>query len=365
MWQASPNLRRALEDGAPMTTVVDVLRGTTLVASDLDVNSIACSATLTTTEGRACTLRVDREITDAGLLDPLTDVVLVRSGVPGVELVPLFVGRVDAHADSSSGEVSVACMSRYTEAVRDSLETPFAVLANTAVTTEIRRIIQEVDASWGVDTSRVSNDILVPAGLVWEDSRATALSDLCVAAGSLLLPDRTGGFVLLPSLFVGEVIPLPQMTLTDGENGVLMAVDQVRTRTDLLNSVTVIVERTDGTAPIRATARDLDPGSPTFWGGLFGKQSRVIKIDTPATATEAAAYAQRVLRASLSLARSWRISIPHDPRPDPGDVIAVLRRGEPTLQLVESVDYSGAADQPTVIATRQLILHEADIGIFE
>jgi hypothetical protein len=362
MFAASQGLRDALARGHTMTTQVDVIRGAGLVAADIDVIAPpAVSATLTTTEGRSCTLKVSRQLTDAGLLNPLSDEVIVRTGVPGVQMVPIFTGRVDARGKPSGGDVGITCMSRSTEAFRAALEQPFASIDGASVVSEIRRCLQDVNPGWGLDPGTVSLAIKVPAGLAWEDSRERALSDLCVSAGCLLLPDRVGSFVLVPSIFAQDAIPLPVITLTDGENGVLVKADEIESRQDVVNSVTVIVERTDGSPPIRVTARDMDAGSPTGWGGLFGKQSRVIKVDTPISEVEAGIYAHRVLRASLALARSWHIEIPHQPLLDPGDVIGVTSRGEPMLHLVESVDYAGAGDQPTVLATRLLVLHGADI----
>lgn len=361
MWNVPAEVRTVIENGTDFRCVIGVLRGGELVASDVEVISVTVESTITTADGRTARLQVDRGVVDAGLLDPLSDVVIV-SYVSPVAVVPLFTGRVDSVADTDAGDVAVALMSRRQEVSRADFEVPFTVNAGATFLGEITRIIQNVDPSFGVDASQVSTtpavllNKTVPTGLTWETSRSQAVSDLADAAHVLWLPDRTGGFVLLPYRFTDDVAATatPVTVFSDGVNGTVVHVSGVRSRQDIVNSVTLVVERTDNSLPIRITVRDDVDGSPTRWGGAFGKQNRVIKINTPITAADALLLTQHILGASLALTRTRRIETITNPLIDSGDIIGVNYHGEVTAEVVESVSFSGDASSPTVLATRQL-----------
>jgi hypothetical protein len=337
-----------------MDVTVNVIRGEQSLGQ---VPIVACSvdATLLTQDGRTASLVVDQGVIDDGLLDPLSDTVVIRTGVSDVELVPIFTGRVDAHAAGSDGDVTVACVSRAVELTRARFETPMSARPGALIRDEIQRLVQDVDPAWSVDVS-VARPDRVPDSLLWEEDRSGAVDELATSLNCILMPNRVGGFILVPSRFAEGANVTPVATLRDGENGVLVKIDSVKSRRDIANSVTVVVERTDGTSPIRITVRDTNPASPTFWGGVFGKQNVVLKLDSPSSTLEASVIASRVLRQSLAVARTWRITLPHYPVLDPGDVIVIWHRGEPFTQVIESVRYSGGASEPTVLAARELIV---------
>jgi len=362
MWSLPAPLRDMILGGAyEISTTVAVMRGGELVAANIPVSSCPVTATITTSDGRGATLVTSRDVTDMGLLDPLSDSVIISSGIRGLVSVPLFTGRVDAHAETETGEVAVALLSKRQEIARDSFETPFAVRPGATFIDEVTRIIHDFDSTIAVDASQIpvthahTFTDMVPTGLAWETDRAQALNDLTDAIHVLWLPDRTGGIALQTHHFVHTHDPVPVLTIRDGVDGVIVKMNQVKSRQDVFNAITLVVERTDNTLPIRVTQRDSDPGSPTLWGGPFGKQNRVIKINTPINASDASELAEHILDASLALTRTWRIEIPPNPLIDPGDVVAVWYRGEPTLQLVESISYPNRARASTVLATRQLL----------
>jgi hypothetical protein len=140
----------------------------------------------------------------------------------------------------------------------------------------------------------------------------------------------------------------------DGENGALVTVDNAKSRDGIFNSVTVVTERANNTAPVRVTVRDMAALSPTRWGGLFGKQNLVVKNQVPLIAPETLALAGRLLRQSLALQRSFTVSVPHMPILDPGDVFTVWYRNEVVALVAESIRYSFNARQETTINAREL-----------
>lgn len=351
--------KAALLGSHEMTTRVVAFRGSQSLG-DIPVVDVQVSATYGTQGGRDGRLVVDRNLIDDGFLNPLSDQVIIYTGIRDVVEVPIFTGRVDTQNIGSDGLVDVPLLSRGAEAIRAAFEVPWAVSAPFQSTSETQKILQNVDPTWGVDISRATARPF-PATLVWEEDRGGALDQIAQGASQIWQPDRTGGFVLYdnpysigPSLASESVV-----TIRDGVDGATVSVQDARTREGIFNSVTVVVERLDNTPPIRVTARDTLPGSSTMWGGVFGKQNKVVKNQNPLTQPDAALLALRILRQSLALQRSWRIELPHMPLLDPGDVFTLWYRDEVTAQVVESIYYAGQAQDKTVISSRELTLSDA------
>jgi hypothetical protein len=351
-WQITDDLRRALAGGHEMTTEVFVVRGET--ATQVEVRDVGVTATFGTRGGRSADLSIDTGYLDDGLFDPLQDHVLIRAGVRGVGDLPLFYGRVDETPDEDTGEETVALLSRADELLRVPFEVPFPANAANPSSLEMRRIIQSVEPSWAVTIGAVV-DAPVPSGTVWEDDPGQALDDLAGAINAIWMPDRAGGFEIFANPYSLTTTPTPVLTLTDGVDGVLVKVRHTRSRQAVRNSITVVVERTDGFAPVRVTARDTIATSMTRWGGPFGKQAEVLKIQTPLSRADATIVAQRRLAQSLALTRTWSITLPPGLGQilDPGDVITVWYRDEVTAQVVESVRYATHAQSTVVIDTRE------------
>jgi hypothetical protein len=229
-------------------------------------------------------------------------------------------------------------------------------------TSEVLEIVQDVNSTWGVDVSGATARA-IPSNLVFEWDRGQALDQIAQGASQIWQPDRTGGFVLFdnpysigPSLADSSVV-----TLTDGEDGTTVQVFDAISREGIYNSITLVVERVNNTEPLRVTVRDTGPTSPTMWGGIFGKQNKVVKNQNPTTLADATQLALRILRQSLALQRSWRIETPHLPILDPGDVFILWYQNEVTAQVVESINYAIAAGDRTVISSRELTLSDATI----
>lgn len=342
-----------------MSTRVTVFRGGVSLG-DIPVSTIRVYATYGTQGGRDAVITVDKGVIDEGLLNPLSDQVVIKTGVKNVVEVPIFTGRVDTQNLASDGLVDVPLLSRGAELIRAAFEVPWAVSPPLLSNSEMLKIIQNVDPTWGVNFMAATNR-QIPANLVFEEDRGQALDQIAQGASVVWQPDRAGGFTIYdnpyaigPSLASQSVV-----TLQDGVNGCLVEVLQAKTREGIYNSVTVVVERVDNTAPIRTTARDTSAGSPTQWGGLFGKQNVVIKNQSPIDLAAAQILALRILRQSLSIQRSWRITVPHVPFLDPGDVFTLYYDNEVSVQVAESIAYSGDASDPTVISSRELTLAEA------
>ena len=339
-----------------MTTTATVIRGSENLGL-IPVISGYVSATLGTRGGRDAYFTTPRSVIDRGLLNPLTDRVILGTGVRDYLDITLFTGRVDTHDIDETGLAQIQLLSVAAEAIRDDFEVPWTATSTTAGG-EIARILTDVDPTWGVDLTRATS-VPLTGQQVWESDRGQALDQVASGANLIWQPDRYGSFVVFDNPFLAGagLSATSVITFTDGQDGVLVRVDETKTRQGVFNSITVVMERTDNTEPIRVTVRDDNPLSVTAYGGPFGRQNRVIKNPTSQDPTM---LAGRLLRQSLALRRSWTIRLPHVPILDPGDVFTLWYRDEVTAQVVETVQYGLGANDGSIITSRELIAVELE-----
>src|SRR6185436_16964573 len=210
----------------------------------------------------------------------------------------------------------------------------------------------DVDATIGVDVSAVP-DVVIPL-LSWETDRAKALNDLATGINCITICDRVGGVAVVQNPYVRPETQVTSLTLRDGENGVIVNMDRTRSREKIANSVTLIVERTDGATPVRVTVRDDRGNSLTRWGGPFGKRNITVKVQSLPLGLDAITLARRLLAQSLGLVRTATVTMPHYPLIDPLDVIATDYLGEFIVWVVESVRHNLQPKEPTTVSLREL-----------
>lgn len=351
-WPFSPSLLAALTSSHEMAVRIDVFDSQGLRRGNIPFQGGQINASLLAAVSRSGQFEVSKWLTRAGLLDPRRDRVQILTGVKGFPLVPIFTGRVTDVAPSDSGMVQVQVEDYGRDIVGATFEQPWQATPFATVADEMRRLIQDADGRFAVDTSRALYG-QVPV-ITWEDDRARALDELATSINCLWQPDRTGGFTIFPNPYNLTSVPAWALDLSDGPGGTLTSCTENRTRDGVYNSITVLVELADNSVPIRVTVRDTKPTSPFFWGGEFGKVNRTVRLQAAGGPDAALVLANRLLNQSLALYRSWRLTTPHFPLLDPGDVISVTQDGETTLQVVESLSYPLEAIQATSIATRQL-----------
>jgi hypothetical protein len=334
-------------------------------ATDVPVleSQSAVTYDITSSQVRRAVVSVDRSVIDAGLMNPLTDRVYVRLGVVGGQDIPLFTGRVLNLDESDAGIVQVSCVDYADDLITDSFNVPWSTHGG-SVASEITRIVQDTDSSFNVDFSTATPSVsqLVPS-LTWEEDRGSALDDL--SGGSLCLwsSDRVGDFRVYQNPFsVGPSLPVA--VFKDGIGGTIVTMQHSKSRDNIYNSITLIVERTDGTYPLRVTVTDSDPSSPTRIGGPFGQRNRNVKIQTTLDAGGAYNLAVRLLRQSLALTETWQWSTPCFPHLDPSDNVAVWYRDVVAPVVIDTVTIPLTADQPTQFTGRRLqLLDPSLIGI--
>lgn len=273
----------------------------------------------------------------SALLTPYQTVVNIKAGIQygdgSEELFDVITGRAGDVTRNNDGSVNV----RVDDLAADVIEFRFEQPENSApvlVTQQIQRLILDALPSATFGTNDVT-DAQTPK-LTWDEDRGKALDDLAQAVGGRWYALGNGDFVVRAYPYdVGTSV----QDIFDGPQGLLTSGAPTLSRGDAANSITVIVERFDGSAPFRVTARDMSPTSPTRFDGPFGRVSRIVKVQTPLSEAEATLLARRLLNASTALSSQWAVSMVPDYTLEPGDTVRLRSRGVASTQLIDSITY--------------------------
>lgn len=124
-------------------------------------------------------------------------------------------------------------------------------------------------------------------------------------------------------------------------------------RADIYNAVVATGEAVGTTPPVRGIAYDLDPTSPTVYGGPFGRRPRFFASPLITTQSQATATAASLLERYRKATRRWRLTtVPH-PHLEPGDPIAVIDRdGTTVAHVIDTITIPLDAAGRQTITTR-------------
>lgn len=289
------------------------------------------------------------------LLSPYRATILIETGIEYLdgsqELWPVFKGRIYDATLSGDGAVTLRADDLAADVLAFRFEQPFSVQQGYSIFNMIELLISDA-----IDNPQFGPhdafDAFTPSSLTWDEDRGRALDDLAAAINARWYTLGDGTFVIRKLPYIEDV---PFITLSDGEDnllGGLVSAAKSITRDSTANSITVVSERTDGSAPIIARRRDTLTGSPTEFGGLFGKVSQILRPQTPLTASEADQLAQAQLGASLSLVEQWNLVLIPIPFLEPGDAVRIRYRGVQADQIIDAMSIPLTTSGNMTIRTR-------------
>jgi len=355
MWPSTVTYQAALHANPRRSVRVDVydINGQPR-ALGLRPTGGSVNASLTNRVTRTADFTLTREHYPLVAADPLSpeEAVVhisagIRYGTDQEELFPLFVGRVWDATLQPDGQVSFICDDLAADVVAYRFEQPRTTTAGMTLA-EIRTLILEAvpQAAFGTDTV---TDQPTPQSLTWDEDRGQALDDLAQSLGGRWYALGDGRFVVRPFDYaLGPVV----QEFRDGPGGLLLDASIPRSRTGVANSVVVVSERADGTTPIRVPARNTATSSPTRFGGLFGRVSQTIKVQTPISFAQAQVLARTQLQAASALSRQWSPALVPDYSIEPGDTVNLQFMGVRDTQIIDSITYPLDTTSPMTIETR-------------
>jgi hypothetical protein len=115
-----------------------------------------------------------------------------------------------------------------------------------------------------VDLTHAPADRAVPGGVVWQSDRLGAVYELLDAWGAEAYVNEDGALKVVPAKDTGT----SQIGLYDGRGGTIVTPSASVSREGAANCV-VARGYTDDGSDVQAVAYNLDPNSPTYYGGDF------------------------------------------------------------------------------------------------
>lgn len=168
-----------------------------------------------------------------------------------------------------------------------------------------------------------TGNVAVPRNaFVWDDhDRLAACTSMATGIGAEFFVDADG----TPTI---RAVPVPDKTqvvwtVDTGPGGVMVEATPAVDRTNIYNAVYASSQTTDGTDAYFGVAKDTDPSSATFYGGIFGKKVRFYSSPILTSNVACQAAATNILNRYKGAGWTINLSTLVNPALDAGDVIQV------------------------------------------
>jgi hypothetical protein len=271
--------------------------------------------------------------------NPLTVGSVVVEG--SVEMVPLGVFPIqtsDVDGITLSSAIVAEDRSRLVSDAR--FEDVYQIAAGTNYATAIEELID--DGVSGLEFLFPSVTFTTPLlTFAAQDDRWEAAQTMAKSIGHELLFDGLGRVVLRPEpTFTAD----PDATVAEGVN--MVSVNVKLDRVTAYNKVIATSVNAANGAQYRGEAADLDPASPTYYDGPFGRKPRFFASEFLASDEQCETAAASILASNLGVARSVDFSAVPDPRLECSDVVRVVRSALALdeLHIIDSLSIGLGAD---------------------
>ncbi|RPK76608.1 hypothetical protein EES45_22885 [Streptomyces sp. ADI97-07] len=237
------------------------------------------------------------------------------------EMVPLGMFRLDdAGGDPALGPVTLTGKSLECIISDDRFLTPYRAVGTVvgAITALIARSITSPTI-----ISLITDIPIGPRTWDVEGDPWSAVQEIAAAAGAECYTNADGAFVI--TALPDPATATPVWTVRAGEDGVYIKGDRSMSSAGVHNGVLARGENTEtGSGPFQYLATDTVVGSPTRWGGPFGRRPDFYSSATIVSTGSAQAAAELKLRAGKAPnARGDFSSLPN-PALERGDVLRVI-----------------------------------------
>lgn len=245
----------------------------------------------------------------------------VEYGDGTTELVPVGVFRLDSvDGDVTEGPVTLQGKDLSACIADDKFTAPWTASGTVlgAITALVQRSLPDAEIIAGISDATIGRRVFDVEGDPW-----AACQEIAAAAGAEVYATADGQFTvgILPDLLT--TIPSWEIAAEDGGTYITasrgMASDRVH------NGVLARGENTsENIPPVSALVTDDDPGSPTYWGGPFGRRPMFYSSSTLTSVGACQAAARLKLAAARAPNATGDISSLPNPALEPGDVLRIV-----------------------------------------
>ncbi|WPO70193.1 DUF5047 domain-containing protein [Streptomyces sp. KN37] len=257
------------------------------------------------------------------------------------ELVPIGVFRLDSvDGDITDGPVTLQGKGLECTVADDKFTEPYRATGTVvgAVTALIQRTLPDADVLSTITDTPIGSRTFDVEADPWAGAQ-----EIAAAAGAEVYTNADGVFVIatLPDLLTTE----PVWAIEAVEGGVYISGSRAMSSDDVYNGVLARGENTsDNAPPVSALVVDNDTGSPTYWGGPFGRRPKFYSSSTLTTVNACTQAATLELAKAKAPNASGDISSLPNPALEPGDVIRVTHPDD-TRELHQVASFSVPLDE--------------------
>lgn len=185
--------------------------------------------------------------------------------------------------------------------------------------------------------------------VVCDDDRYGFLRDLATARGKVFYFDHTG----TPLVRSPAAITAPVWTVDEGRGGVLLDLAREMSRDGVYNAVVATGQGADTQTPARALVMDLDPTSPTYWFGRFGKKPRSYSSPLILDDNQARSAAAAILARSVGMPYSVSFGVIPNPALEPLDPVTIRTDLGDETHVIRQLTVPLNPERAMTAATRQ------------
>lgn len=244
----------------------------------------------------------------------------VEYGDGTTETAPQGVFRLDSiDGDPLMGPVTLQGKAIECVIQDDEFTTPYRAVGTvvTAITALIQRSLPDAEIVSRIADVAIGTTTWDVQGDPW-----ASIQEVAATAGAECYTDGDGVFIIatLPDLLTVD----PVWEIAAGEGGALVSASSGMSADGVYNGVYASGEDAGSDAPpVHALVTDNDTGSPTYWGGPFGRRPMFYSSSTLTSTGTCVAAATLKLAASKAPNATGDLSSLPNPALEPGDVIRV------------------------------------------
>jgi hypothetical protein len=362
MYPVSSTFLKTLSTSHVMVAKVDAYYNGSLVAAGLPFSDGSVTVDRGSKTRRALSLTVsDPKLLPWAELDPLAPYgqqLVVSRGIRfsngAEEWVPLGTFRInEPSGDVHFGPVSVTGASMECAVIDDKFISPFTTRGYGGCVDVMEALIRQTLPTATIVNLTAGARNPACAVATWDagGDRWDAVSQIALAMRAEIFVDAQNRFVItdLPDVVNGTVA----WDIAEGEGGNLISSARSMPRTGVYNAVAASGENaSSGSTPVSGYAKDLDPTSPTRWGGPFGKTTKFISSALWLSTGDCQAAAEYALFDAIAPNVQTSLDSLPNPALEGNDIIRLSYVGRKERYLVQSLSVPLTSDGAFSIALR-------------
>lgn len=290
------------------------------------------------------------------LITPYGNEIFVERGITYADTTTEWVSqgyyRINQVEQQSApfGAVTLTGTDRMQGLIDARLPVPLQFNAGTSVISVIQTLVLDAYPWATFDSDASLSTSTLATSQITTDDRYGFINDLVTSYGMVWYWDHRG----ILYIHTAPSPTTPIISVSSGSGGVLVSLSRTRNRTGVYNGCVASGEQAADTPPVSALVVDVDPSSPTLWGGNFGKIPQFFSSSFLSTTLQCQSAAASLLMQSTGLPYEVDFSMVPNPALEPLDCVQLTYPGRTEVHVLDQVTVPLDTGTALSATTRQL-----------